>query len=514
MTTSKLRRSAIYLAAAVLIPTGVFAASTPALADPPPACASNVPSDFNGDGFADIAAGAPYRTVAGVDSAGAVRVVYGGPTGLATSGTDQYFDQNSSNVVGAPTENDNFGWDLATGNFNGDCYADLAIATPGENDVTILYGSAAGLTTTDPGHIAGNQSKSSFGWIVTAGDFNGDGIDDLAVGAPFASDAGKSESGEVGIAYGSASGLQQPAQWIDQSTASVPGVAETDDGFGNTLAAGDFNGDGVADLAIGVPNESNGSVAHGGSVTVVLGSKTQGLTGTGAQLWTQSTSGVPGTDEKGDNFGTDLAAGDVNGDGKADLVIGAQNEDVGTAVDAGDITYLAGSKSGLTATGSKSYSQATADIPGTAEKGDNFGFYVVIGDFNGDGKGDIAVGTPFEDGGSDADSGTVTIIKGTSSGPTATGAKSWDQNSAGIGGTVEEGDWFGFSLYAANITTGHTDLVVGVPGESTGTDEFDGALNVIPGSAGGLTSTGSQYFGEPTDVAGSDFADEWGFSVA
>ncbi|HEY1486021.1 MAG TPA: FG-GAP repeat protein, partial [Micromonosporaceae bacterium] len=232
-------------------------------------------------------------------------------------------------------------------------------------------------------------------------------------------------------------------------------------------------------------------------------------------LWTQSTAGVPGTDEKGDSFGLTLAAGDVNGDGRSDLIIGMPLEDIGSAADAGAITYLAGAPAGPTATGSVSYSQNTAGVPGTAEPGDEFGSSIAVGDVNGDGRGDTAVGTPSEDIGSIVDGGSVTVLAGSSSGPTATGSVSWDQDSPGIAGVVETSDEFGYAVYPANITsTGHADLVIGVPFESTGSADFDGALNLIPGSPRGLIATGSQYFGEPTDVAPQQPDDVWGAALA
>ncbi|HEY1485542.1 MAG TPA: FG-GAP and VCBS repeat-containing protein, partial [Micromonosporaceae bacterium] len=267
----------MFVATVVLISVSAFPVTAPAVTDPAPTCTSHVASDFNGDGFADVAASEPNRTIGKVTSAGAVRILYGGPTGLVVTGTDQYFDQNSPGIVGAPSRNDLFGLELATGDFNGDCHADLAIGTPGENDVTILYGSATGLSTIGAGHLVGEQPKSSFGWDLVAGDFNGDGVDDLAVGAPGAADAGALGSGEVGISYGGASGLQAPSTWIDQSTTGVPGVPETGDGFGTSLAAGAFTGDGVTDLAVGVPCEDNGSISDGGSVTVLPSSAVGGL---------------------------------------------------------------------------------------------------------------------------------------------------------------------------------------------------------------------------------------------
>jgi hypothetical protein len=478
------------------------------------ACTNRVPSDFNGDGYADVAAGGPGRVVDGVNDAGAVRIFYGDAAGLAATGTDQYVDQDSTGVVGAPTEGDEFGSVVASGDFNGDCYADLAIGTPGENDVTILYGSAHGLTGTGAGHVAGNQGGSEFGYALAVGDFNGDGIDDLAAGAPNATDAGHGGAGEIGIAYGGADGLAAPSSWIDQSNRGVPGVAEPNDWFGDALAAGDFTGDGVSDLAAGVPGEDNGSVRDGGSVTILRGSRTGGLTGSGAQLWTQATAGVPGADETADSFGLTLAAGDINGDGRADLVIGAQYEDVGSVADAGSITYLAGAAGGLTSTGARAFTQNTGAIPGAAEARDQFGWSLAVGDFTGDGRGDIAVGTPFEDLGTTVDAGSVTVIPGSSAGPTDVGSSAWDQDTSGVGGAAEFDDDFGFALYAGHITsTGHDDLVVGVPNEASGGPRRAGALNLLRGSAGGLTAAGSQYVPEPGDVAGPSDTDVMGWAL-
>ena len=514
MKFSKWHRAAIGVVTAMVIPIAMALPTVPANAARV-ACASHVAGDFNGDGHADVAAGGPGRTVDGAIDAGSVRVFYGGPSGVAPTGSDQYFDQATPGIWGAPTEDDEFGFTVAAGNFNGDCYGDLAIGTPGENDVTILYGSAGGLSTAHSVHLASNQSGSEFGHALAVGDFNGDGIDDLAGGAPTGEDAGRTASGEVGISYGSPSGLRQPSVWIDQSTSGVPGVPEANDYFGSSLAAGDFTHDGRSDLAVGVPGEDNGSIVDAGSVTVLLGSAQHGLSGAGAQLWTQNTPGVSGSDERGDAFGLTLAAGDVNGDGHADLVIGTPYEDLGTVVDAGVVTYLAGSDAGLTAAGARTFAQGSGAIPGAPELADQFGSSLAIGDVNGDGRAEIAVGTPFEDLGRSVDAGAVTIIPGGPGGPTDVGSMTWDENSPGVGGRAETNDDFGYALFAAHITNSTwEDLVIGAPFESTSRPRYTGALTVLRGSAAGLTSVGGQSIVEPTDKAGRAEHDVMGWSLA
>ena len=128
--------------------------------------------------------------------------------------------------------------------------------------------------------------------------------------------------------------------------------------------AADFNHDGVADLAVGVLGENG--VA--GAVNVLYGAGS-GLSGTGAQVFFQ----VGGTPEPGDRFGSALAAGDFNGDGFADLAVGASGEDVGSAFDAGAVSVLYGSADGLTTNGGRLVTQDSPRVPGVAEPFDSFG---------------------------------------------------------------------------------------------------------------------------------------------
>ena len=99
--------------------------------------------------------------------------------------------------------------------------------------------------------------------------------------------------------YGSASGLTATgSQLWSQGSSGIGGLAEPQDAFGETLAAGDFNGDGRADLAIGAPGENN---ARG--VVQVLNGSPSGLTASGNQLWSQDSPGIDGVAEPGDSFG-------------------------------------------------------------------------------------------------------------------------------------------------------------------------------------------------------------------
>ena len=139
-------------------------------------------------------------------------------------------------------------------------------------------------------------------------DFNHDGFADLAVGVPQDRPGDIPFAGAVNVLYGSAGGLSgSGSQYFTQNTPGVASSAEIYDAFGEALAGGDFNQDGFADLAVGVPREDVGGIPNAGAVNVVYGSA-GGLSGTGSQFFTMETPGVGGSAEGNELFGSTLAA--------------------------------------------------------------------------------------------------------------------------------------------------------------------------------------------------------------
>jgi hypothetical protein len=252
-----------------------------------------------------------------MSAAGAVNVIYGSDDGL-TASDDQMFTQDTAGVLDSAEASDFFGDALTAGDFDGDEIADLVIAAPGEDGtiggqnffgrVHILFGSDIKLLTVGnqaftrvdfPG-LAENVAR--IGDSLAAGDFDHDGIDDLAIGAAFAQVNGFAQAGLLMALYGSGAGLDVNTGEIwHQNVGTIQGGVELSDQFGAALTTGDFDGDSRADLVVAVPQETITAMSAG-MVHVIYGSD-DGLTDVGDQIWAQGRDGILGDQENGDNFG-------------------------------------------------------------------------------------------------------------------------------------------------------------------------------------------------------------------
>jgi FG-GAP repeat len=378
--------------------------------------------------------------------------------------------------------------------FNGDGFEDLAVGVPLEDHsgvvdagvVDVFYGSAAGLAGGSSQQLmqARPESGDELGWALAAGDFNGDSVADLAVGAPGEDVGAIADAGAVEVWYGTPGGLPAVGdQLLRQGAAGVIGAAEAGDAFGLTLASGLFDGGEVADLAVGTPFENVGADTDAGAVNVVYGA-------TGGLLEGRNQQFLQANPEPGDLYGFALATGRLGtacDDPAFDLAVGSSGEDVGRAVDAGavNIVLAADDGSGLpTGATGQTFIQGSGGVPGAAESGDAFGAALASGELGNCVQIGLAVGAPTEDVGGAVDAGAVNLLL------TPGTHELWTQSSAG--GAAESGDLFGWSLTLADVDNNNADnVLIGTPGENVGAVVDAGAVTPLCGFDGFVSPCGA-----------------------
>jgi len=408
--------------------------------------------DVDGDGYGDVIVGANLFDN-GEEDEGRAWVYSGSARGLSADATWTV----ESDQAGAE-----LGWSVFTaGDVNGDGYSDVAVGAryhdgivSGDGRAFVYLGSPHGLSTSAGWSAESDQSQSQFGIsVAAAGDVNGDGFDDVLVGAKFF-DGGHSNEGRAYIYHGSAAGLE-----FDNS-----GVAEIDQAsaqFGASVGtAGDVNGDGYSDVIVGAPRWDNGQSDEGGAF-LYTGSP-QGLSM--APVWEFESNQVGA--HLGGTVGT---AGDVNGDGYSDVIVGADSYDNGQ-VDEGGAFVFHGSPSGLATTFSW--------LGESNQAGAFYGFAAAAGDVNGDGYSDVIVGAAGFDG-TIADEGAAFVYHGAPAGLSTSHA--WTASSG------QMGSLFGFSVWSAGDVNGdgYSEVIVGAPTFENG-EVREGAAFVYEGSPAGL----------------------------
>ncbi|MFM2330421.1 MAG: hypothetical protein RLZZ494_2524, partial [Pseudomonadota bacterium] len=472
--------------------------------------------DVNGDGLADLIVGAPASDPSGGDGAGRSYVVFGKTNSTAvnvstlTSGTS-----GEGFVINGQALSSAAGWSVSdAGDVNGDGLADVIVGSPGgapsfsrigAGRSYVVFGTTASsaldlsvLTagSSTQGFVINGQATADLsGYSVSsAGDVNGDGLDDLIVGAYQSDPNGQSGAGRSYVVFGKTGGGVVEVSSLTAGTSTtgfvINGEAADDKSGFSVSAAGDVNGDGLADLIIG-GHSTDATGADAGRSYVVFG-KTDGSVVNASDLATgNSTAGfvIDGASSSELSGWAVSDAGDVNGDGLADLIVSASCDPVnstqtgrsyvvfgktgGAIVELSDLTAGTGS-GGFVIRG-----ETTGDWTGYAVSS--------AGDVNGDGLDDLIVGAH----GADAEAGTSYVVYGKTGGAVVE-LSSLTSGMSSAGFVISGGasaDWSGYSVSTAGDVNGDgfDDLIVSSPYADTSAGSDAGVSYIVFGGADAMT---------------------------
>ena len=424
--------------------------------------------DVDGDGFTDVIAGAPDWE-ADWAYGGAAFLFRGSAEGLITGWSDVIYSMTDYQHLGSSV--------ACAGDVNGDGFADVIVG--GSGDITeavfgkaeVYYGSPTNWKSQADWSSQGELSSSLFGnSVATAGDVNGDGFSDVIIGAP----GSGSTAGTVYVFHGSADTPADSPNWSKRSNQEGAFF-----GF-SVSSAGDVNADGFADVIVGAPNYDHDGKTDAGGAWIYVGSGT----GLSVTPWDNAFG-----DQASAQFGFSVSsAGDVNGDGFSDVIIGAPTYDHGQT-DEGRAYVFHGSFSGIPAVANR--------IKESNQTNAQFGYSVAgVGDIHGDGYCDVAVGAPYW-----SDAGGVWIYRGSESGVISVPDRYIRSE--------QEDSLFGYSVAGAGDVNGdsYSDLLVGSPyWEDDAGNE--GRAWLYQGSSLGLQSSHSWH------AESNSFDARMGWSVA
>ena len=406
--------------------------------------------DINGDGYADFAIAATARN----SSTGSVYIYYGAAAPQYATGSSAA----ATIITGGGTQRA-FGTALALGDINGDGYADLAVggeqyaAGAYSGAMWIFLGSNSGILSqaalAAPQYV-GLATGDYYGGAVAIGDLNGDGYQDVVVGAR----ERPGPTGEIYAYLGSASGLLLTVANTKTGTGS--------ERLGSSLAVIDVNNDGLADILVGAPTSANGTVYifHG--------------TATGFNTTAAAT--ILG-ENAADRFGDGVFPGDFNNDGYVDLAVQARDHNAGLATQ-GKVYVFSGGASGI---GSFTANSSThLNISGEFAAS-NFGRRAFMTDANGDGFADLFFSAYLPA----ALPGKIYSLPGSAGGFTSANAGAITRQITGI----TNGDGFGVSFGLKDINgDGFADLIGGAYNRNAGAGAGQGAASVFLGSNAIFTS--------------------------